>query len=297
MSFLFHEHHLTQNFKMRVIETHIVTQLTVRIRIQEYGPLVFKTLPTRSSLKKAIKKKLVKIDSRTANTSDFVEIGQTLEVFQEDTERKSFNLKLKTLFEDSHFAVIDKPSGYPTSGNYFKTIENALESNLETSLEVDALQKPMPVHRLDNPTSGVLIIAKTKRAQVSLNKQFQLQEIKKTYLAILKDTPPSATTFTKPIEGKTAVSHLKSLEIIEKKEGYFSLVHLTPETGRTHQLRIHCAQAGFPIVGDTLYGSPSLNLAMMLHAFQIELNHPITGLKQVVTAETPKRFKKFLNLS
>ena len=282
---------------MRVVETHIVTQLTARIRIQEYGPLVFKTLPTRSSLKKAIKKELVKIDGRVANTSDFMEIGQTLEVFQEIKERKSFNLELSILFEDEHLAVVGKPSGYPTSGNYFKTIENALEFNLKISSEVDALPRPLPVHRLDNPTSGVLIIAKTKAAQVSLNHQFQLKQIQKKYLAIVEGTPPETAVYDMPIDGKSALSHLELLETIQTKEGLFSLVSLSPETGRTHQLRIHCSNAGFPIVGDTAYGSTNARNSVMLHAFQIHWKHPFTGIEQIISAEMPKRFDEFLNLS
>lgn len=283
---------------MQVLETHIVTQLTARIRIQEYGPLVFKKLPTRSSFKKAIKKQEIFIDGKIAETSDWVEINQIIEYKSAQKIRKGFNLKLKILFEDDHLAVIDKPSGYPTSGNYFKTIENALSHNLEPSSQVDALLRPLPVHRLDNPTSGVLIIAKTKASQVHLNRQFEEKSIKKTYHAIVHNTAPEKLQISDYIDGKSAESELETLKCFSRKEKQYSLVKLKPKTGRTHQLRIHCASIDCPIVGDTLYNpSEKENKNLLLHASEVILQHPFTGNQLVISSPYPKRIEKFLSLS
>jgi RluA family pseudouridine synthase len=283
---------------LQLVEKHTVKQITARIRIQEYGPLVFKTLPSRSSVKKAIKKGLLFINGKKADTADWIVEGQLIEVFQEKATSKHFNLKLTVLFEDDDIAVINKPSGYPTNGNFFKTITRALPYNLKLSSKKDAHSLPQPAHRLDNPTSGLLIIAKTKSSQIYLNKQFEIKSIKKVYVAVVHNQPDSKMTFSEAIDEKASESVLETIKTFNLDEKLYSLVNLYPKTGRTHQLRIHTSKAGFPIVGDQQYGTSSEKYKkLLLHAKSIQFKHPVTGNEVFISSDLPKRFEKLLNLS
>ncbi|MDR6300106.1 RluA family pseudouridine synthase [Mesonia maritima] len=279
---------------MKIIEKHIVPKIEEAIRMQEYAPRVFKTLATRSAVKKNIKKNLILLDGKPANTGDWIKKGQVLQLLQEEKAKKVFRLKLKVIFEDEYLAVIHKPAGYPTSGNYFKTIENALSFNLKTSTTPDALLLPLPVHRLDNPTSGLLIIAKTKQAQIKLNATFENKEIEKSYLAIVSGDLPEKGKIKDEIEGKNAETVFKKLQKFYKTEQEFSLVELYPKTGRTHQLRIHLSNLAHPIVGDEQYGSKVKAQGIYLTAFSLQFNHPILQEKLNFKSDLPKKFEKFL---
>ena len=117
-----------------------------------------------------------------AKTGTWVNTGQVLELIEDLTSQpKIFEFNFEVLFEDEHMAVINKPAGITVSGNSFKTVYNALPFNLKKSNEPDGLYRPTPVHRLDNQTSGLLLIAKTKTAQIELGKQFNNQTIQKKY--------------------------------------------------------------------------------------------------------------------
>ena len=280
---------------MKVIEKYIVPKIEVPIRLQEYAVGIFKTLPSRSGIKKAIKKQLILLNGKPANTGDWIEEGQVLELLQEELpQKKIFQLKLRVIFEDEFLAVIEKPSGYPTNGNYFKTIENALPHNLKTSEEKDALPYPIPVHRLDNPTSGLLIIAKTKNAQVKLNQAFEVKEIQKSYLAIVSGSMVSEGVFNSAIEGKKAETPFQLKETFNKNEKTFSLVELFPRTGRTHQIRIHLSKNGNPIVGDETYGSSEKIKGILLAAHSLKFHHPITNATLHFENNFPKKFQKFM---
>lgn len=280
---------------MKIIEKHIVLKIEVPIRLQEYAVGIFKTLPTRSGIKKAIKKQLILLNGKPANTGDWIEEGQILELLAEELpQKKIFQLKLRVIFEDEFLAVIEKPSGYPTNGNYFKTIENALPYNLKTSEEKDALPYPIPVHRLDNPTGGLLIIAKTKNAQVKLNQALEAKEIQKSYLTIVSGSMVSEGVFNSAIEGKNAETQFQLKETFNKDEKTFSLVELFPTTGRTHQIRIHLSKNGNSIVGDETYGSSEKIKGILLAAHSLKFQHPITKETLHFENNFPKKFHKFM---
>lgn len=279
----------------KIIEKHRIPEISEPIRLQEYAVGIFKTLPSRSGIKKAIKKQLILLNGKPANTGDWIEEGQVLELLAEELPKKKiFQLKLHVIFEDEFLAVIEKPSGYPTNGNYFKTIENALPYNLKTSEEKDALPYPIPVHRLDNPTSGLLIIAKTKNAQVKLNQAFEAKEIQKSYLAIVSGSMVSEGVFNSAIEGKKAETQFQLKETFNKDEKTFSLVELFPTTGRTHQIRIHLSKNGNPIVGDETYGSSEKIKGILLAAHSLKFQHPITKETLHFENNFPKKFQKFM---
>ncbi len=281
---------------MKIVEKHIVPKIQNSIRLQEYASSVFKTITTRSGIKKTIKKQLILINGKPANTGDWIEEGQVLELLAEELpQKKVFRLDLKVIFEDQFLAVIAKPSGYPTNGNYFKTIENALPYNLENSTEKDALPYPIPAHRLDNPTSGLLLIAKTKNVQVKLNQAFEQKEIQKSYLAIVSGEISESGIFNIPIEGKSAETKFQMKKTFSKNEKTYSLVELFPTTGRTHQIRIHLSKNVNPIVGDEVYGSSEKVKGILLAAHSLAFTHPISKKSLHFENTFPKKFEKFMS--
>lgn len=279
---------------MKVIETHIVPAIDESIRLQEYGVSIFEGIPTRSSLKKAIKKGLILIDGSTGTTAQWIQKGQKIELLQETATFKIFKLPLKVLYEDEELAVIVKPAGVATSGNYFKTIRSALPFNLQASKATDALPAPEPAHRLDKETSGLLLIAKTRKTLLQLHQDFTKKHIQKTYFAIIHGEFESHQSIRKPIAGKAAETIIEPLETYEVESKTYSLVKLLPITGRTHQLRIHLSEAGKPIVADDIYGQKEgffSNRSLFLFSGKIEFQHPATGKKMIFEEKLPKKFR------
>jgi len=253
-------------------------------------------LPSKSGLKKAIKKEEILLNGKVAKTSDWIEEHQKIDLIQrEGKQLKVFQLKLEVVFEDGHLAIINKPAGYPTSGNYFKTIEHALPYNLNASTLPDALIYPLPVHRLDNPTSGLLIVAKTKSAQLKLHQDFEDKKIQKTYLALVRGETSSHASVNSNIEDKEAFTTYKTLKSFQHQDVTYSLLEVSPKTGRTHQIRIHLSTTGFPIVGDKLYGSgevPFRKKGLYLAAIGLEFIHPIDKSLLKIETEFPSKFSK-----
>ena len=280
---------------MKIKETHIVPKLTEEIRLQEYAANIFESITTRSAVKKAIKKQRILINGEIGQTGDWILEGQKIDLVQSENQQKSFELKLEVVYEDEHIAVINKPAGYPTSGNYFKTIKNALPFNLKSSKETDRLENPQPAHRLDNPTSGILLCAKTNKALIELNRQFQQKEIQKTYIAIVEGNFPDTTqVFENKIDGKSARTSVKLLKKLVFKTTNLSLVEAKPLTGRTHQIRIHLAKNGFPILGEKLYGSPNFNFGkgLFLASIAVGFAHPVDSTEMYFEIDFPKKFKR-----
>lgn len=219
----------------------------------------------------------------------------------EDEKRveKVYEFDLEVIFEDEHIAVINKPAGISVSGNSFKTIANALYYNLKVSTEKDALYKPTPVHRLDNQTSGLLVIAKTKTAQIELGKQFTNKTIQKNYCAIVIGKVHSNQIINSPIETKNAETTFEIIKIVKSlKYSNLSCLKVSPKTGRTHQIRIHLASIGHPILGDKLYGKKELNQqgkGLFLCASAIKFLHPKTfEVLQFKLKNIPHKFNAIL---
>lgn len=284
---------------MIILEKHIVPEGNYHIRIQEYAGTVFEKLQSRSAVKKCIVKKCILINGTTAATSDWIKAGQCIELIAPDTNpKKVFQLDLEVIYEDDYFAAINKPAGFPTNGNYYKTIENALPYNLKSSTLTDALNFPKPVHRLDNPTSGILLIAKTKSTQLHLHKQFETKKIQKEYHAIVVGKLPKSGIINTDINSQSALTEYATASQINALQNeYLTLVKLAPKTGRTHQLRIHLSELGFPIVGDKLYAPKNVMMhkGLFLAATAVSLSHPITKEFTTLTIPLPKKFESYLN--
>ncbi|MFD0932427.1 RluA family pseudouridine synthase [Psychroflexus salinarum] len=288
-----------QNFNPNpCIETHVVENLEEKIRLQEYGVNIFQSIQSKSALKKILKRELITLDGEIAKTSNWIENGQVLKLYAEEIEqeKKVFRLQLDVLYEDDFLAVIHKPSGYPTNGNYFKTIENALPYNLKQSSEKDKLPFPQPVHRLDNPTSGILLISKTLSAKSLLSVLFENREIQKKYSAIVEGSLVTEQgEINTDINGKRSLTRFNVKRVLQKEDKHFSLVDLWPDTGRTHQLRIHLSSKGNPIVGDAIYGVKSKKNSLLLHASSLEFLHPKTHKRLFIETELPHKFVKFMD--
>lgn len=282
---------------LKIIETHIAAKQDQPQRIQEYGVGVFKSLPTKSSLKKAIKKELVLIDGKVASTGWFIKGGERIELMEAPKKPglKRLNLSLEVVFEDEYLAVINKPAGILVSGNSFKTVANALEQNLSTSHEPDATS-PKPVHRLDYPTTGLLVVGKTSSSLVRLGNLFEEKKVVKTYYAITIGKMSNKGIIRTAIDDKEAHTDYEVLKTVASPRfEYLNLVKLNPKTGRRHQLRKHLYMMGNPILGDATYHLPGLLLkgkGLYLHAGAIEFVHPFSEKTTIIRKEVPEKFRK-----
>jgi 23S rRNA pseudouridine1911/1915/1917 synthase len=282
---------------LKITETHTVPKQEKALRFQEYGVGIFNTLPTKSGIKKAIKKELIYIDGNLATTSKYISGEEKIELFQYEKSSifERLELNLEVLFEDNYLAIIYKPAGILVSGNKFVTIANGLSHNLEKSTQFDAV-KPQPVHRLDYPTSGLLLVGKTSTAILELGKLFKNKEIKKTYFAITIGTMNTVGRVNFLIDEKTAQTKFQVLKtVISERFGYLNFVKLEPKTGRKHQLRKHVSEIGNPILGDKKYFLEHKILSgkgLFLHAGTLDFVHPFTNDKISITKGLPKKFTK-----
>jgi 23S rRNA pseudouridine1911/1915/1917 synthase len=221
---------------------------------------------------------------------------------------------LQKLFEDEWLLVIDKPTGlavHPGAGEKQETVLDNFRFHYPQINEMADQERPGIVHRLDKDTSGVLILAKSEEALEKMQGLFQEREMQKTYLALVKgrmrfrngtiDLPLGRSMKHRArfevvgedrADRREAVTDFSVIRAFEK----FSYVRLMPHTGRTHQLRVHLAHFGNPVLGDILYGNrKQLELPRLgLHAYQIEFIHPFTGNGVRVTSPLPADLRRFI---
>lgn len=283
----------------KIIEKHIVPEGTKRIRLSDYACEIFQSIPSSKGIKKAVKRGDVTINGSTAYTGDWIKPGQIIELYDNESAKTEFyRMNLEVIFEDDYIAVINKPPGIPVNGNRFKTVENALPLNLKLSQASSPLPWPRPVHRLDSPTSGLLIIAKTGEAVINLSSQFAHKTVKKRYRAIVAGEIKEEGFVDTPVDGRAAYTEFFLLKTIPSlKNGFLTLVDLIPHTGRTHQLRKHMAERGNPIAGDKTYspeGSVLKSKGLFLCAMEISFLHPATGEDMTFRIEEPKKFRTYM---
>lgn len=265
---------------------------------------------SRSMVQKLAKEGRITLNGKTAKAGDLVAEGDV--VVLEKPEPKAVELKaeeidLEVIYEDPHLLVINKPRGmvvHPSKGHSSGTLVNALLGYCTDLSGIGGEIRPGIVHRLDKETSGLLLIAKDDKTHQMLSQALQTHEIKRIYVAVVKGrmtalegtinapigrNPKNRTKMAVVEGGRRAVTHFKVLRLFEKN----SFVRLELETGRTHQIRVHMAFAGHPIVGDEVYnpdciagGSP-----LMLHAAVLKFVHPITGESMQFAASLPEEFR------
>ena len=283
----------------RKVESYTVAEMDAKVRLSDFfRPGIFKTIPSRKAMKNAIKKGLVKVNGDIGYTGDYIKGGDIIEIYQTKIQKTKpiIPIDITVIYEDDYLAIVDKPCGIVVSGNKRWTLENALSTNLKKSRIEDALPRPEPVHRLDYPTSGALLIGKTAKAVMILNTLFEERKIEKSYTAVTIGEMKNSGTITSPIEDKTAKTGFKILQkITSPKYKFLNLTELKPHTGRRHQLRIHLSEMGNPIFGDLKYGIEGLTLkgkGLYLHASSLSFIHPFTNDKMEIKAPLPKKFLK-----
>ncbi|MDP5169538.1 MAG: RluA family pseudouridine synthase [Bacteroidia bacterium] len=283
-----------------ILQSHIVHHLDQPVRLSDYVAGIFEDIPSKKGMRKAIKKNLVLVNGLPAETGRWLNGGELIELMDDAREHDlpTFEQKLQVLMEDDHIAVIAKPAGLEVNGNKFKTVENALPNNLRPSPLDNALPRPQAIHRLDHPTSGVLLIGKTRSAVRELNRQFEQKEVRKIYHAINIGEMPDSGTITELVDGKAS----ESAFVVLKRQAsprfeYLNLLQLFPVTGRRHQLRKHLAGIGHPILGDSTYfleGKIYTRRGLFLHATSLTFTHPDSGERITIEAELPKKFGRVM---
>ena len=229
-----------------------------------------------------------------------------------ETDLKPQNIPIEVIYEDDDIIVVNKPKGlvvHPANGNPDGTLVNAIMAICKESLSgIGGEIRPGIVHRLDKDTTGVIIIAKNDKAHINISKQIKDRQTKKIYIALVRGVvSENEATINMPIgrstkdrkkmavrkDGKEAITHFKVLKRYPK----YTLLEIKIDTGRTHQIRVHMAEIGHPVVGDTVYSNGKNDFGIdsqMLHAKSLDFTHPTTGKKMHVEAELPKYFKDIL---
>lgn len=225
---------------------------------------------------------------------------------------KAQNIPIEILYEDNDIIVVNKPKGlvvHPANGNPDGTLVNAVMAICKDSLSgIGGEIRPGIVHRLDKDTSGAIIVAKNDKAHINMSEQIKNHEVEKTYIALVKGfVKENEATINMPIgrstkdrkkmavskNGKNAVTHFK---VIERFVNY-TLLEVKIETGRTHQIRVHLSQIGYPIVGDAVYSNGKNEWGIegqCLHAKSLKFKHPITGKEMFIEAPMPEYFENII---
>jgi 23S rRNA pseudouridine1911/1915/1917 synthase len=284
---------------------------------------------SRSFIQNAIRQGAVKVNGKIAKQSQKLSPGDTIEFSPPEPPNKDIppeDIPLDIIYEDEELIVLNKQPDmivHPARGNTHGTLVNALafySDELSTGL---GEFRPGIVHRLDKNTTGVMIVTKNDSAQWKIAKQFENRQVNKTYLAIVHGTPELTADrinvplgvhpkirekySIRPETGKEAVTFY---EVLEPFRG-FSLLKLTPKTGRTHQIRVHLSYIKHPIVADDMYGGKLIYLWQLadaepavqepilsrvaLHAFSIEFRHPATEKMVEFQAPLPQDMQNLLN--
>jgi len=282
---------------------------------------------SRSQAKNLIEEKLILLNQNPAKPSVHLKQGDFISGSL--PKPKPLSLKpeptaLNILYEDPFIIVLDKPAGmvvHPAAGNPSGTLVNALLSHCQDLSGINGVLRPGIVHRLDKDTSGVIVVAKNDEAYHHLIKQFKDRTVEKVYLAIAygkfnqaeglidaaigRHPKERKRMSTRTKKGRTAITRWKRVESLDR----FSLLKIYPQTGRTHQIRVHLSSMGHPLLGDPLYGrkgrpgsiqDPVLKECVRrmsrhaLHAYQLAFDHPQTGKRVQFEAPLPQDMQEAL---
>ncbi len=283
---------------MYKLKSHIVKTLNTSVRIEAYCRGLFEELPSNKSVKKSFSKGVIRVNGKNISSSYYIKEGDEIELWDmEERAPLPYDMPIKIIFEDDSLAVVFKPAGLPTSGNFYRTLENAIQGKLANSLN-NPLKWPKPVHRLDSPTSGLVIIAKSIHARIELGNMLQNRMIKKTYCALLIGKIEKDVRIDFQLEGKDSITELSVIEYKESlNNNHITKVLMKPITGRTHQLRKHAALIKHPIIGDAEYGEKGnvlLHKGLFLCAVKLKFKHPLTKEEINIEIEPPKKFDKLM---
>lgn len=223
------------------------------------------------------------------------------------------NMGLNIVYEDADLAVINKPKNlvvHPAVGNWSNTLVNGLLYSLHSLSGINGVSRPGIVHRLDKDTSGLLLVAKNDASHVELSRQIQTKTCKRYYLALVEGHFKNADGVIHTLLGRDKKNRLKmavttqqgkeAITLYHTVQTYerYSLVEFELKTGRTHQIRVHAASMGHPIVGDKLYNGKKDTFGLsgqLLHAYKISFEQPVTHQPLTFTCPIPDYFQQVLN--
>ncbi len=269
---------------------------------------------SRSRLQKLIEQGHILVNGYGAKASQKLNSGDEISISLPPPEPTSLTaepLPLNILYEDDDLIVLDKPAGitvHPAPGHASHTLVNALLAHCPDLATLSNSLRPGIVHRLDKDTSGLMLVAKTSAAQQNLINQFKTRSVSKGYLVLVKGKlTPAKGIIEAPIgrhpanrkrmaivtSGRPARSHYKVKEYIDN----YSLLEVTIETGRTHQIRVHLSAIGYPVVGDSVYGVKSVYLKrQFVHAYRLGFHLPPSGEYQEFICNLPPDLTQALQL-
>lgn len=270
---------------------------------------------TRSQIQKIVERKRVSVDGVVRKSNYKLKAGESVEIEFElpgPEEIQPENIPIDVLYSDDHIAVVYKPSGmvvHPGAVNRKHTLINALLYRFPDIKEVGSHERPGLVHRLDKETSGLMIIARNSKAYRELQKQFRKREVEKLYLGLVWGKMPQkkgkvcwpigrhikhgeriSVKTKKPRDAETQFS-------VQREYKGFTFLEIKPVTGRTHQIRVHLAASGHPVVGDTRYGRRKSEIKcprLFLHSSSLSFIHPETKAKVEFSSPLPQDLKHFL---
>lgn len=279
-------------------EKHIVVSVDGKIRLNDYLEGVFSSLPSNKSIKKALLKGRILVDGKIATSALWVSSGMKIDLLEDkNIERRNYEFELEVVYEDDDFAIVNKPAGLVSSGNQFRTLQNAVAGNLKATSKINSIHPPKLVHRLDSATSGLVIIAKTSEAVQLFGNLLAEKQVHKKYIAIVKGDTEESTLIESKIGDKEASTLFFKKETIDSDAlGRISWLELYPQTGRTHQLRIHMSERKNPILGDRIYGDKEKDVkgkGLFLAAVALEFYHPISKKQMKFEIPVPKKFQKY----
>ena len=271
---------------------------------------------SRSMVQKMIENRQVLVNDKVPKTSYKTKLNDIIKISIEEpkeTTLKAQDIPLDIIYEDDDIIVVNKAKGmvvHPGNGNPDGTLVNAVLEHCKGNLSgIGGEIRPGIVHRLDKDTSGLIVIAKNDKAHINLSKQIQERSVRKIYTALVRGVIPEDTaTINMPIgrsrqdrkkmavrkDGKEAITHIKVI----KRYSKYTLIRVKIDTGRTHQIRVHMAEIGYPVVGDEVYSNGKNEFGIhgqMLHSTSLDFVHPITGKQMHFEAPLPKYFIEVLN--
>ena len=270
---------------------------------------------SRALIQKLIDDEKIKVNKKIEKASYKVAVNDIIEIEKDEPKEislKAENIPIDIIYEDDDIVIVNKSKGmvvHPGNGNPDGTLVNAIMARCKDSLSgIGGELRPGIVHRIDKDTSGLIIIAKNDKSHIDISNQIKEHKVKKTYIALVRGViKENEATINMPIgrsnkdrikmavkrNGKTAITHIKVL----KRYNNYTLLEVNIETGRTHQIRVHMAEIGFPIVGDYIYSNgknPFGVVGQMLHAKRLEFVHPTTKKTVVFEAPLPEYFENVL---
>lgn len=294
---------------------HIVGDQTPHKRLDLYLTELLPEL-SRAQVQRSIKEGHIQVGGICARSSQRVVAGQELTIEippPKPSELKAEPIPLSILYEDRYLLVVDKPAGlvvHPAPGHLGGTLVNALLGHGGPYSGVGGFLKPGIVHRLDKETSGILVVAKDDASHRGIAKQFAERSVGRTYLALVRGViQRDEGTIDAPIgrhparrmdmsvrlegRGREAITRFR----VMKRFPRATFVALFPQTGRTHQLRVHLAHIGHPILGDLRYGVAMVGLSRQaLHAHKLSFIHPKTGKPVHFESSFPDDLEAFIKI-